>query len=362
MKFGYFLPFHNIDGIKAPREVYDEALDLAVRAENLGYDYLWIPEHHLIQHIIAPDLLQLVIYIADHTEHIQIGAAVFISPFHHPLQLAGAIAQADHLTRGRFEPGIGRGSVQYEMRQFQVDKPDDQARQRSFEFMDVIRKVWERDEPLEYHGKEFDFDNAYVVPRPYTKPHPRIWAAATSRASAEAAGKGGYDLLFSPLRRPFSVVEDAFEGFSTAIAEHEQPHDPVGMTINWMTYVAPTMRDAREVVPYIEKVHKISEGGRQDREKVVKAMRTPDVDHQLSEEDALANLLVGDAETVKDKLRICEVLGLGQVSTYTAFGLPTRMVHRSMDLFAQAAFPDFKGSGTVRSARPARGSAEVSNA
>lgn len=101
MRFYLFLPGQWWDRSKPAARLYEEMVEQAVLAERLGYDGIWLAEQNLVSFLAAPDPLQLAAAIAQRTSAIRIGVAVFVLPFHHPLRLAGQIAQADQLCEGR---------------------------------------------------------------------------------------------------------------------------------------------------------------------------------------------------------------------------------------------------------------------
>ena len=91
-----------------------EALEMVVAAEELGFDVAWAPEHHTIEHTIAPNPLVLIMHWAAHARRIRLGTTVITAPYWSPLRAAGEIALTDVRTNGRLEAGFGRGAYQYE--------------------------------------------------------------------------------------------------------------------------------------------------------------------------------------------------------------------------------------------------------
>ena len=75
-------------------------------ADQLGYDVVWLVEHHFNDYNLLPDPLQMAVRIFERTSRIRVGVAVVILRDHHPLQLAGRIAQLDVLYPGRFELAV----------------------------------------------------------------------------------------------------------------------------------------------------------------------------------------------------------------------------------------------------------------
>lgn len=110
MKLGIFsaMDFHP-EQQGAAAEFYREVMGLAVAAEDLGYDSVWIAEHHFSDYSVIPSPNLLVASLAQKTKKVRIGTLVNVLPFHHPIRLAEEVAVLDVLTQGRFIFGIGRG-------------------------------------------------------------------------------------------------------------------------------------------------------------------------------------------------------------------------------------------------------------
>src|SRR5215831_17780102 len=221
MDFYLFLPGQWWDRRRPVRRLYEEMLEQAVLAERLGYDGIWLAEQNLVSFLAAPDPLQLAATIAERTERIRIGVAVFVLPFHHPLRLAGAIAQLDQLSGGRFDVGVGRGASAYQMRQFQMEMQEADSRAFFAEHLGIMVDHWLTEEGASHEGRFFSYPNATVLPPSLQRPHPPVWIAALSPRSMQWAVSLGFDsnFLFSPFREPFSHVEDVYGAFAAAIEQ-----------------------------------------------------------------------------------------------------------------------------------------------
>ena len=119
MKFGAFLLLHSPDK-KSSAEVYANAIAQAELADALGFDAVWLAEHHFSSYGYSPNPLYLAVKIAERTKKVRIGTAVVVLPLHHPLRLAEDIAMVDQLTGGRLEVGFGRGYQDYEFQRLGV--------------------------------------------------------------------------------------------------------------------------------------------------------------------------------------------------------------------------------------------------
>jgi alkanesulfonate monooxygenase SsuD/methylene tetrahydromethanopterin reductase-like flavin-dependent oxidoreductase (luciferase family) len=104
-------------------EVFDTAAALARAADTLGYETLWLAEHHF-QHEgyeCIPNIPMLAVDLAHRTERVKIGCAFNVVPAWHPLRLAEDYAVADVLTKGRVVFGVARG---YHTRGRDARQPD----------------------------------------------------------------------------------------------------------------------------------------------------------------------------------------------------------------------------------------------
>ena len=100
MKFGIFLaPFHRVG--ENPTLALGRDMELIEWLDHLGYDEVWIGEHHSAgwELIASPELM--IAAAAERTRHIMLGSGVTSLPYHHPLLVANRFVLLDHMTRGR---------------------------------------------------------------------------------------------------------------------------------------------------------------------------------------------------------------------------------------------------------------------
>ena len=97
----------------AEHHVLMEDLELCQAADRAGFKYMWATEHHFLDeysHLSANDVF--LGYLAHATERIHLGSGIFniTPPVNHPARVAERVAMIDHLSEGRMEFGVGRGS------------------------------------------------------------------------------------------------------------------------------------------------------------------------------------------------------------------------------------------------------------
>ncbi len=175
MKFGSFVLLQCPEW-KTEKDAYDEVVEQAVLSEEMGFDSIWLAEHHFSRYSIAADPLVLAAHIAAKTKRIQIGLAVAVLPFHNPVKLAEQAAIVDILSNGRFVMGVGRGYQRQEFDRLNLDIAN--SRGMFEESLEVLQMAW-RGEEFHYDGRFYHVPPTTVYPRPLQKPHPPI-AVATS--------------------------------------------------------------------------------------------------------------------------------------------------------------------------------------
>jgi alkanesulfonate monooxygenase SsuD/methylene tetrahydromethanopterin reductase-like flavin-dependent oxidoreductase (luciferase family) len=177
---------------------YKDYIAYVREAEALGFDSLFIVEHHFTGFGQVSASLNVLSYLAACTERIRLGTAVVVLPWHNPVLVAESAATLDLLSNGRFDFGVGKGYRDYEFSGFCV--PPEEATERFDEAMEVIRKAWSSGgNRFSHHGKRWHFDNVVVEPAPVQQPHPPFWLGAGSEESIRRAAREGYNLLLDQI-------------------------------------------------------------------------------------------------------------------------------------------------------------------
>jgi alkanesulfonate monooxygenase SsuD/methylene tetrahydromethanopterin reductase-like flavin-dependent oxidoreductase (luciferase family) len=173
-------------------ETYDSRLKLLQMYDRAGFTHFHLTEHHSTPLGLAPSPLIFYSAAARITERIRFAPLVLIATLYHPLRLASEICMIDHLTKGRFEIGTGRGVSGVELGFFGVRETDAPAIYA--EAMKVVMQALTQDE-VDFHGKFFDFTRVPIELRPYQQPHPPIWYATTSTEGAARAARDNMSIV-----------------------------------------------------------------------------------------------------------------------------------------------------------------------
>ncbi|HEY8598133.1 MAG TPA: LLM class F420-dependent oxidoreductase [Thermomicrobiales bacterium] len=196
MRLGFVLP--HIGPAASPAAI----IAAARRAEELGYDSLWVTERLLYP--LAPrtpypaahdgvlpeayryilDPLGTLTLAAAHTERIALGTSVLDIPYHNPVILARSLATIDIISGGRLRVGLGVG---WSVDEFEAAGASMAARgRRADEFLGVLKAVW-GDDPVEFNGEFYQVAPSIIGAKPVQRPHPPLYLAAYAPTALQRA-------------------------------------------------------------------------------------------------------------------------------------------------------------------------------
>jgi alkanesulfonate monooxygenase SsuD/methylene tetrahydromethanopterin reductase-like flavin-dependent oxidoreductase (luciferase family) len=237
----------------------------AVTADRLGYDTLWLTEHHFQYegYEVTPNLILFGVHLAGLTGRLRFGQMFNVVPQWHPLRLAEDFATADVLSGGRMVFGVGRGTVPREAQTLgavvasgdnAMSREADRINREMFEeAMEIIRSAWSQ-ERFSYSGKHFTFPppgipdrgatvtELTLVPRPT---HPvEIFQPVGSPATLAYVARQGFTGVFA--MAPYDFLRTAWDRFAeeaAAAGRHLVPGE--GRCLQLPVHVAATTGDAR---------------------------------------------------------------------------------------------------------------------
>jgi alkanesulfonate monooxygenase SsuD/methylene tetrahydromethanopterin reductase-like flavin-dependent oxidoreductase (luciferase family) len=344
-------------------EVFATAADLAQATDALGYDTLWLAEHHF-QHEgyeCIPNIPMLAIDLAHRTRRVKIGCAFNIVPTWHPLRLAEDYATADVLTGGRVVFGVGRGYHSREVETFGNPMLDAEANRELFEEqVEIVLKAF-REESFSHRGKHYTLppDVPYrgyrlqtltLVPRPLRQPV-EVWQPIVSGSarSLDFMARHGIKGVISATAEQF--VDRWVRDYQTAAQRHGRAlalgEDLIlGFRMSLDDTVAGALARAR---PSFEEHAKFMAplGMLRYSEEHVKAVaaRQAQSPSGASLENGVANRswLCGPPRDVVAYLKEVEARypGLEHVMIAWALGTPRAVMLEQLDRFAREVMPAF---------------------
>ena len=357
-------------------EMLDNLRQQTVLAEELGFEAMWLGEHHFGPYGIGdlPNPILLGADLAARTSRIRIGQMANIAPWWHPIRLAEDLAILDNMTEGRIEVGFGRGIWPYEGPQFHANadpRKDAENRELFRETIEVVRKIWS-DEYFSHQGENYSFpaDNTVfshpsyppdpawqdgervtrlrVTPRPYQKPHPPLWMTVSTDRSVTTAAELGLKACYwqpPPLRirqrmELYAETRSKLEGRPFSLGEDQG--------VMRSTYVASSMEEARRDAEAGIMSSFIFNDPFRGRQVFTNPGEELNDDVRL-DWDFLEprTLLVGSPDHVAEKIQeLREVCSLDCLLVEFAHGgIPQRKILRNLENFATRVMPRFTGAG-----------------
>jgi len=151
------------DDPRTPAQKVQETVDIAVAAEEAGFDSVWVSQHHHAEDNYLSSPFTLCSAIAEATSTIEIGVGVALAPFYDPILLAEDAAMVDTISDGRFHLGLAIGYHDPEFEQFDV--PREERVPRLIDCVEVCRRAWQ-DGSFSYDGHTVEYEDAVVNPTP----------------------------------------------------------------------------------------------------------------------------------------------------------------------------------------------------
>lgn len=170
-------------------DLYADAIDLCVLAEQLGFDAAWLSEHHFVDDGHMSSLLPVAAAVAARTTTLVVGTGVLVAPLHEPLRLAEDAATVDLISRGRLVLGIGAGYRDEEFAGFGRSKED--LGHALDHVIELLRTAWQGS-PV--HGAR-EASPVFVTPRPHRPGGPPLWIGARTPAGVRRAARLADGLL-----------------------------------------------------------------------------------------------------------------------------------------------------------------------
>jgi probable F420-dependent oxidoreductase len=226
MNYGVVLPIWQL--------TIAEAESLTLKAEELGLDGVFVPDHILAkpattQHYGGhwPDPFALLAFLAGRTRRIHLGASVIVLPYRSALVAAKAAATVDQASGGRFIFGVGVGWDEAEFTDLRL--PFRERGKLSDDYIRAIKAAFAADVP-EYSGQYASFSGATFSPRPVQQPHPPIWVGGAPGAVSSPAVRRC--ALLGDAWHPLALGLDQIEkGYATLrdLASGAGRREPIGL-------------------------------------------------------------------------------------------------------------------------------------
>lgn len=248
LRFGVFsAPFHLPIG-RNPNLLLHRDIELAERLDRLGYDELWIGEHHSIGAEIIGDPLLFLSHVAAKTTNIRLGSGVLSLPYHNPFLVADRFSLLDHLTRGRVILGLGPGALTTDAHMIGLDQETqrDAFAEDTQVLMDLLNGEW-----VTAKTPRYTLNDAHLHLTPYSDFEVAVAGTATP-TGPRIAGQHGLGLLTlgatSIARKSDAALSATWDTYEAQAAKSGKVPDRSDWRLVGYVHVAETEEQARRNV------------------------------------------------------------------------------------------------------------------
>ena len=190
MQFGITIP--NNWGVEDPQQV----LDMGPRAEELGFDSLWVMDHlfnvaHVRSRIYDKPYyhpMSVLSYLAATTKRAMLGTSVLVLPYHNPVELAKYAATLDQISGGRLTLGVGAGATTEEFELLGI--PLRSRGTLTDESIAIMKELWTSARPS-FKSSRWNIEETIFTPKPKQTPHIPFWIGGSSPAALRRAARDG---------------------------------------------------------------------------------------------------------------------------------------------------------------------------
>lgn len=238
MKIG----FHVGQVVPAGRDLrrqWQDHLEQFRACRDAGFDFLSWGHHWLIHPFQHFQPLPVLARFAAEAGSMELATGVLLTPLLNPVQVAEDIATLDHVAEGRLIFGVGLG---YRPEEFEAAGGAMSERVARFEEgLQLMKRLWTEDE-VTHHGRFYRVTGARPTARPYQKPHPRLWIAASAKAPVRRAARLGH-AFFALGTVPPGELRRLLDVWRQTLRQHGHA-EPADVPIHREMYVAGTREAA----------------------------------------------------------------------------------------------------------------------
>jgi probable F420-dependent oxidoreductase len=312
---------------------YREALEEVTRAEELGFDSVWMEEHHSVTNHYWPSPLTVLAGFATRTSRMTLGTDIVVAAFHHPVRLAEDVAMLDVMSGGRLVLGIAIGYKPDEFALYGVELEKRGARFE--EQLAILKGLW-TEERVDFRGRYYTVAGR-LEPKPVQKPHPPLWIGGWGEITLRRAATLADNWIPGPtadLRRLLDGKRQFVERRrATGLA------NPTEWPLTRDVIIADTDARARELAEEHIMVAYRREYAGGWRHPFIDASIATDLDKLMED-----RFIIGGPEQCVARLRrFVEQYGLTHLICRMFFpGMPHTQIMRGLELLAREVMPAFR--------------------
>jgi len=326
---------HMDSGGRPPHEIYEERLKLIETYDAAGFYGYHVAEHHQTSLGIAPSPGVFLAAAAARTRQIKLGPLVYIVPTYPPLRLIEEICMLDHISKGRYQFGMGRGVSPFETAYHGVSHLEAAAMYK--EAIEIVLKGLTSD-VLTYRGEYWRYTDVPMVMKPYQKPHPPLWYGVSRVESVQAPADNKVNIVVNAPRTLAKQINTAY------MEAYRKKHGADGTPFMGMVrhiFVADTDAEARRLAAGAYRKWKLSHAELWRKFGADNKLWPEELDEAIAKDASF----VGSPDTVLNFIKgAMAESGCNYMVGRFCFGdLDYATTKRSVDLFIKEVMPKLKG-------------------
>jgi probable F420-dependent oxidoreductase len=312
---------------------YREALEEVTRAEELGFDSVWMEEHHAVTDHYWPSPLTVLAGFATRTSRMRLGTDIIVAAFHHPVRLAEDAAMVDVISNGRLVLGLAIGYKPDEFALYGV--PLEKRGARFEEQLAIVKGLWTQ-ERVQFRGTYYALEGR-LEPRPVQRPHPPIWIGGWGDLTLRRAATLGDNWIPGPTADLARLLKGKAQFLEQRRAAGEP--DPTEWPLTRDVIIADTDREARALAEDHIMVAYRREYAGGWRHPFIDASIATDLDKLMED-----RFIIGGPEQCVTKIRrFVEQYGMTHLICRMFFpGMPHARIMRALELVAREVRPAFR--------------------
>jgi alkanesulfonate monooxygenase SsuD/methylene tetrahydromethanopterin reductase-like flavin-dependent oxidoreductase (luciferase family) len=321
--------------------LYEEMLETAKCADRLGFETIWLAEHHMMFGLQLPNPLIIAAQLSQHVS-CRIATASLVLPYHHPLELAGEIATVDQISGGRLDVGVCRGAYPYEFKRFGI--PFEKSKEMMAEHLAALDLALTSNSAESFDGDHYSYGQTLTWPRPVQSPRPPIWVSGMSEATIEWAVSQRYNVLTVQFFEPLEHVLHQAEVFHRKREELGISRDEVKLCVLQAAYTSEDADDLREKAEAVIRRNRIHHHLMNYDETMTDLDNYKDpepVPGEITPEEVIARTLIDHPDRLREKVGRIFDAGVDQIQLHVAWGLTGAEAMQSMELFSETVMGEF---------------------
>jgi alkanesulfonate monooxygenase SsuD/methylene tetrahydromethanopterin reductase-like flavin-dependent oxidoreductase (luciferase family) len=308
-----------------------QAMDQTLLADELGFDWISVSEHHYSPRILTPSPMIFAGAITQRIKRAKIAVLGPLLPLSNPVRVAEELAMLDVMSEGRLVVLFLRGTPN-EVLVYRANP--DETRDVTQEGVELILRAWTEPQPFGWEGRYFNYRTVSVWPRTLQEPHPRVFSSGNTPDSVPFAARRRLGLALSFM--PLSSIKHRVDLYREEAAKAGWEPAADDVVYRFFGHVAETDEEARKNIGDnkvdLRRIFAMNEA-------MLKKLMGNRAELQMMEKP----FLFGGPAAVVDQIGALREAGVGIMDmAFTWPGISYEQQLRSMECFASRVIPQIR--------------------